>query len=602
MAILLPTEQKSTKGRLIHAGIVALLLLGGVTMVYPFLVMLSGSVRSAVDESELDLLPDYLVEDEALYRKFLEFKYNGDINALNRAHREAYFSFAEVSPPQASEFGLPHPDSSNQNFFEFVLGGTQANKAVPGNLRRIREKLVERFGGDLMAYVDAGGDPTPSWLTVVMPPPRWFDRRYDHPTGPIFDAYLEVAQERPPAERQPLSITGHFLETMVFPTFGRDEAALAAFSEIVGRPLERWSHFALHHALAATPTSEGFHRLWIDYLRQELNPTFITVNGGPGEDVKAEWHRFLHDTYGGVAALNRLWGSEFGAIEDAPLTGHGAQPWLRGPQRQDYLRFLDRQPDERLNVLHVGLAFESGDQPSLSEWRYVRAHAGQLRRQFAFRNYVNVWDELAGEGRALWNTVVYCTLSIALALLVNPLAAYGLSRFRLRGGYKALLILMATMAFPPMVTLIPQFIVLRNLGLMNTFVALLLPLIANGYLIFLLKGFFDSLPKELYEAGTIDGASELRMFFQIAMALSKPILAVVALQTFTAAYTMFLYALLVAPDRDMWLISVWLFQYQERASSSGVFASVVIASVPTLALFLLVQRTIMRGIVVPTEK
>src|SRR5690606_25666889 len=206
-------------------------------------------------------------------------------------------------------------------------------------------------------------------------------------------------------------------------------------------------------------------------------------------------------------------------------------------------------------------------------------------------------DELVTQGNALINTVIFVALSITLALLINPLAAYAMSRYQLPGTYKILLILMATMAFPPMVTLIPQFIVLRKLGLFNTFIALVLPLIVNGYMIFLLKGFFDSLPRELYEAARIDGAGEIRMFFGITMALSKPILAVLALGTFTAAYMMFLYPLLVAPDQDMWLISVWLYQFQREASTSAVFASVVVASVPTLVVFLFVQRTIMRGIV-----
>src|SRR5690606_796220 len=100
----------------------------------------------------------------------------------------------------------------------------------------------------------------------------------------------------------------------------------------------------------------------------------------------------------------------------------------------------------------------------------------------------------------------------------------------------------------------------------------------------------------------IDGAGEFRMFFQITMALSKPILAVLALGTFTSAYTAFLYPLLVAPDQDMWLISVWLYQFTQRASSPAIYASVLIASIPTLVIFLFAQRTIMRGIVVPTEK
>jgi multiple sugar transport system permease protein len=143
---------------------------------------------------------------------------------------------------------------------------------------------------------------------------------------------------------------------------------------------------------------------------------------------------------------------------------------------------------------------------------------------------------------------------------------------------------------------------LRKLHLLNTFTAIVLPLIINGHMILLIKGFFDSLPQDLYAAASLDGASETRMFFQISMALSKPILAVLTLNTFTAAYTMFLYPLLVASDQDMWLISVWLFQFQQRASSAGVYASVVIASIPTLIVFLFSQRTIMRGIIVPAEK
>jgi ABC-type glycerol-3-phosphate transport system permease component len=106
----------------------------------------------------------------------------------------------------------------------------------------------------------------------------------------------------------------------------------------------------------------------------------------------------------------------------------------------------------------------------------------------------------------------------------------------------------------------------------------------------------------LYEAAEIDGFSEMRMFFQITLALSKPILAVVALGAFTAAYTMFLYALIVCPRPDMWLLSVWLFQFQQQSNSSTVFASILIAAIPTLVVFLLCQNIIMRGIVIPTEK
>jgi multiple sugar transport system permease protein len=158
------------------------------------------------------------------------------------------------------------------------------------------------------------------------------------------------------------------------------------------------------------------------------------------------------------------------------------------------------------------------------------------------------------------------------------------------------------MAFPEVVAMIPNFLLLRDLGLLNTFFALLLPSMANGYSIFLLKGFFDSLPKELFEAADIDGANEWQKFWMITMNLSKPILAVIALGAFNAAYSNFMYAFILCQDKDMWTLSVWLYQLQQFSSQGVVYASLMIAAIPTLIIFVLCQNVILRGIVVPTEK
>jgi multiple sugar transport system permease protein len=125
---------------------------------------------------------------------------------------------------------------------------------------------------------------------------------------------------------------------------------------------------------------------------------------------------------------------------------------------------------------------------------------------------------------------------------------------------------------------------------------------ANGYFIFLLKGFFDSLPQELYESADLDGASEWMKFWAITMSLSKPILAVIALGAFTAAYTAFMMALIIIPDPDMWTLMVWLFQLQQNAHQSVVYASLVLAAIPTFLVFACCQNIIMRGIIVPVEK
>lgn len=222
--------------------------------------------------------------------------------------------------------------------------------------------------------------------------------------------------------------------------------------------------------------------------------------------------------------------------------------------------------------------------------------------EFFLRNYIVVFEMMLYNGRAISNTAIYCGLAILAALLINPLAAYALSRYKPPSQYKLLLLLMLTMAFPPMVLGIPTFLLLRNFNLLNTFAALILPGAANGYLIFLLKGFFDSLPRELYESAQIDGASEWTMFWRITMATSKPILAVVALQAFTLAYGNFMLAFIVCQNPKMWTMMVHIYQLQQRSNMGVSFASLVIAAVPTFLVFVFCQNIIMRGIVVPTEK
>ncbi len=606
MALIGTVEAKSWRGRAFYAAIILALCLGGVTILYPFLIMLSGSVRSELDESELNLVPGYWISTRTLYHKFLETKYNQDIDALNRAHLSTCYSFRDAA---AVEGDVAQVAATFRQFLAEndlpvhwrILGGISGVRTVPEPLRQLRKRLRQQFNGDLAALGKTLGTMPASWNTIVLPPPRWTTRRYDYVDDAIHQAYFAMLEQADPAQVQYVSLTGLFLESMIYPAYGR--LSTAAYNAAHVQPLGQWRDFQLPPTV---PTDDPLlRREWEEFVRQELNPSFILFTGDP-KDYRA----FLQQAYGNdLNQLNQVWQSDYQHFEQISLpTGE----WLSGRKRQDYEQFLSHQPIEQLRLTSPEYTWHAWQQKqghvptpmpiAAMEYDYVLSNTASLRWTYTIRNYVNVFDELILEGRAMLNTVIFCALAIVGALLINPLAAYAMSRFRLPGTYKLLLFLMATMAFPPMVTLIPQFILLREAGLLNTFIALVLPLLANGYLIFLLKGFFDSLPVELYEAASLDGASELRMFFQIAMSLSRPILAVIALMTFNAAYTAFLYPLLVAPDPDMWLISVWLYQYQQKSSSAGVFASVVITSLPTLAIFLFTQRTILRGIVVPTEK
>ena len=172
----------------------------------------------------------------------------------------------------------------------------------------------------------------------------------------------------------------------------------------------------------------------------------------------------------------------------------------------------------------------------------------------------------------------------------------------MRATGKILLFLLATMAFPAEVAMIPSFLLLKDLGLLNTFAALVLPTAASGYMIFLLKGFFDSLPQEVFESGQIDGAPEWKMMLKIAFPLSKPVFGYMALLAFMSSYGAFIFAFLVAQDRSMWTLMVFIYQLQLSAPKSVVMAAVTLAALPTLLVFLAAQRVIMRGIVLPGER
>ena len=160
------------------------------------------------------------------------------------------------------------------------------------------------------------------------------------------------------------------------------------------------------------------------------------------------------------------------------------------------------------------------------------------------------------------------------------------------------------MAFPAAVTAIPGFLLIRELGLLNTFAALVLPSVANGMSIFILKGFFDALPRELYEAATIDGAGEWTVFSKITLPMTLPILAVNALNSFIHAYSSWEWAFLVCQEESHWTLSVWMYQLSQIMSNQPwcVMAGFAVISIPTAVVFLLCQKVIMRGIVLPSLK
>ena len=319
--------------------------------------------------------------------------------------------------------------------------------------------------------------------------------------------------------------------------------------------------------------------------------------------------------------INRTWPVRYRSFFDISFTaeskiplGHASWKPPRGdPKYEMWLKFKDsyrkrmvEDDDYICRTLPFPLA---GTSDAAAEIRAALAvqFVTHGRRDFwrsATANYRLVGQYLFLRGRAFGNTVLLVLLTILAHLTVNPLAAYALSRFRLRGTEQIILFLLATMAFPTAVTAIPGFLLVRDLGLLNTLAALVLPTVASGMSIFILKGFFDALPRELYEAAAIDGADEWTIFRRITLPMTTPILAVNALNSFIAAYNSWEWAFLVCQNESKWTLAVWMYQMSQQMGGQPwcVMAGFVLVSIPTAIVFLACQKVILRGIVLPSMK
>ncbi|OQA47425.1 MAG: L-arabinose transport system permease protein AraQ [Chloroflexi bacterium ADurb.Bin325] len=201
-------------------------------------------------------------------------------------------------------------------------------------------------------------------------------------------------------------------------------------------------------------------------------------------------------------------------------------------------------------------------------------------------------------GRFYFNSVVQAAGVTVLQLLTSSLAAFAFARLRFRGRDLLFLLYLGTMMIPFPVTMIPNFIVVRLLGWIDTFKALILPPAFSAFSTFLLRQYFLSLPIELDDAAYVDGASSFRIWWQILLPLTGPAVATLAIFTFLGQWNNFLWPLIVTNSEHMRTLPVGLaaFQGQYRVEWHLLMAGSVIALVPVLAIYIIGQKWFVRGI------
>jgi multiple sugar transport system permease protein len=216
--------------------------------------------------------------------------------------------------------------------------------------------------------------------------------------------------------------------------------------------------------------------------------------------------------------------------------------------------------------------------------------------------YVSAWNRV-GLGRLLVNTLYYAFGALAFQLVFDVAAAYAISKLRPALGNVVFVAMLATLMIPSTVLIVPQYLTVASLpilhlNLIGSPAAIWLPSVANGFNIFLLKRFFDSIPEELIAAAAIDGASPLRTLRKIVLPMSRPILGVVSIFAVVAVWKDFLWPLLVEggynPSRET--LNVGIVNAVATTPQNLVIAASAMAAVPTIAFFLIFQRNIMSGL------
>ncbi len=197
------------------------------------------------------------------------------------------------------------------------------------------------------------------------------------------------------------------------------------------------------------------------------------------------------------------------------------------------------------------------------------------------------------------NSVVVAILTTVGNLLFCSAAGYALAKLAFPGKRVLFLIVLGTIMVPSVVTMVPLFVLSSNLGLVNSLAGLILPFLAQAFGVFLMRQFIVSIPNDLLEAARIDGANELRIFWQIVLPLCRPALATLGILTFLASWNNFLWPLVAATTEDKYTLPVALALYsigQNETRYDLLLAGSVIIVLPVLIVFLLLQRHFVRGI------
>jgi multiple sugar transport system permease protein len=227
---------------------------------------------------------------------------------------------------------------------------------------------------------------------------------------------------------------------------------------------------------------------------------------------------------------------------------------------------------------------------------------GLWPKTFTLDNYINGWNALdTSFGTFFLNSFIVCMLTVIGNVLACSLAAYAFARLRfiLKGFWFA--VMLGTIMLPGSILIVPQYVLFKNLGWLNTFLPLTVPrfLATDAFFIFLLVQFIRTIPTELDDSAKIDGCGPLQLYWRIIMPLALPALATTAIFSFLVAWSDFFGPLIYLNDQSVYTVAVALRSFVDSTGTSdygAVFAMGVLALIPVLIIFLIFQKLLIEGI------
>ncbi len=218
---------------------------------------------------------------------------------------------------------------------------------------------------------------------------------------------------------------------------------------------------------------------------------------------------------------------------------------------------------------------------------------------FHFENYLEAWSQV---GRYMVNSLSTTAISVVLVLLFASLAGYVFARYRFPGSEILFMTVMLVMMVPAILNMLPVFVTLRDLRLLDTHLALVVVYVSQGQVlgVYIFRNFFVSIPDELLDAAEIDGAGDLRSLWHVIVPLSKPIIFTVAVMSTLTFWNEYIWPLILLSSQRLWTITLGLVVFEARyagmAAWGPLFSGYVIASVPLIVLFAFSMKYFVAGL------